>query len=178
MAEGVLGLQTLGGNITIVSGWDWYLGANTSAIGANQYDFQTVVTHEIGHALGLGHSADTSSVMYAWLGTGEARRDLTINDLALLGASTGEEDGAAEPLLAKSIPHHAPFHKLMPRPAQHDTAAVDQFYTQLGTKQTTAHSNVKTVNHNKNQKPKPASSQKATGKVNKNVAPKNQSKNH
>src|SRR5205814_70624 len=37
----------------------------------------------LGHALGLGHSADASSVMYATLQTGTARRNLGVADLAI-----------------------------------------------------------------------------------------------
>jgi hypothetical protein len=37
--------------------------------------------HELGHALGLGHSADATSVMYATLGAGVANRVMTSADL-------------------------------------------------------------------------------------------------
>src|SRR5207302_1217179 len=50
-ADGVLGCETEAGEITLVQGWDWFAGADPRAIGVGQYDFQTVVTHELGHAL-------------------------------------------------------------------------------------------------------------------------------
>src|SRR5205823_1103516 len=39
VAEGVLGITALGGNITLVTGWNWFTG--TAGVGADQYDFQT-----------------------------------------------------------------------------------------------------------------------------------------
>src|SRR5262249_20961911 len=63
--DGVLGVElysAAGADITIVSGWNWYTGADAAAVGGNQYDFQTVAMHELGHALGLGHSASSTSV--------------------------------------------------------------------------------------------------------------------
>jgi uncharacterized repeat protein (TIGR01451 family) len=82
--EGILGLEEMGGSITIVSGWNWYAGADPAQIGANQYDFQTTVTHELGHALNLGHSTDPNSPMYWSLAPGMARRTLTTTDLTVI----------------------------------------------------------------------------------------------
>jgi hypothetical protein len=87
-AEGVLGSEYDGG-ITLVQGWNWYTGADGRAVGAGQYDFESIVIHELGHALGLGHSADPTSAMYATLATGQARRALTVADLAIPDVCAG-----------------------------------------------------------------------------------------
>jgi len=80
-ADGVLGCTTDLGEITLIQGWSWYTGAEASLIAAGQYDFQTVVTHEVGHALGLGHSGVSTSVMYATLSSGVTSRALVTQDL-------------------------------------------------------------------------------------------------
>jgi Ca2+-binding RTX toxin-like protein len=81
-AQGILGTYTPAtGEITVAQGWNWYAGANPAAIGSDQYDFETLVTHELGHALGLGHSPNPNSVMYESLAPGAARRLLTSQDL-------------------------------------------------------------------------------------------------
>src|SRR5205823_11895657 len=85
--------------ITIISGWNYYLGSDAAA-GAGQYDFETVVTHELGHALGLGHSGDTGSVMYPYLAAGQARHDMTTADLAVIEVDDGD---APEGLMAAPI---------------------------------------------------------------------------
>src|SRR5262249_54171246 len=51
-------------------------------------------------AIGLGHSGDTGSVMYAYLSPGQSRRTVTTQDLSVLEAG----GTAPEPLLA------APWH--------------------------------------------------------------------
>jgi hypothetical protein len=88
-ADGVLGCTTDSGLVTIIDAWNWYAGSDPSAIGSGQYDFQTVVTHELGHALGLGHSADTASVMYPMLATGAISRVMAVQDLNVPDSGSG-----------------------------------------------------------------------------------------
>jgi hypothetical protein len=88
-ADGVLGCTTDAGQITIITGWNFYAGSDATQIGPGQYDFRTVVTHELGHALGLGHSADNGSVMYATLAPGSAHRTLSTADLRVPDAESG-----------------------------------------------------------------------------------------
>jgi len=66
--------------------WNWTTGASP------QIDLQSVALHEFGHALGLGHSTDSSAVMYASYMSGTLKRTLQPDDLtgirAVYGAST------------------------------------------------------------------------------------------
>jgi hypothetical protein len=89
MADGVLGCSLDTGEATIIRGWNWYDGTGAAGIGAGQYDFQTVVTHELGHVLGLGHSSDADSVMFATLATGAVRRTMVTQDLNIPDTDNG-----------------------------------------------------------------------------------------
>jgi hypothetical protein len=80
-AQGVLGCTTDADQVTMIQGWEWYTGSDPTQVGAGQYDFETAVTHELGHVLGLGHSSSNTSVMYASLATGTANRVLPTADL-------------------------------------------------------------------------------------------------
>jgi hypothetical protein len=95
-ADGVLGCEAAGATsteITLIQGWNWYAGSDPTAVTAGQFDFQTVVMHELGHSLGLGHSADSTSVMYATLAAGTADRNLNVADLNVPDADGGGASG-------------------------------------------------------------------------------------
>ena len=90
MADGVLGVTTSAGEITIIDGWNWYAGTNAGAIGSGQFDFQTVITHEIGHSLAWVTVAYAVSVMFPELSTAAARRGILFADLNTAGEEGGE----------------------------------------------------------------------------------------
>lgn len=48
--------EPLGGGITFNSATNWYFGTDESGLGFSQYDFYTVVMHEMIHMLGFGQS--------------------------------------------------------------------------------------------------------------------------
>jgi ELWxxDGT repeat protein len=105
-ANGVLGcFDGHGGQITMITGWNWYAGADPQQISANQYDFQTTVEHELGHALGLGGSDDLNSPMNETLAAGVVRRTVAAPDLNIAESPEGADPERAagfQPDLASS----------------------------------------------------------------------------
>jgi len=58
---------------------NWYYG--TGSPGGNQYDFETVATHELGHGHQLAHVIDNKKIMHYSLGTGQRKVVLHQDDL-------------------------------------------------------------------------------------------------
>ena len=56
---------------------NWYFGDGNPP--STLYDFQSVVLHELGHAILLGHVNDYNDLMYYAIGRGEIKRELNKN---------------------------------------------------------------------------------------------------
>ena len=70
-------------DIKINDAYTWYAAGDLSPA---KFDLQSVVLHELGHWLGLGHDNDDRAVMYAEMGTGMVKRTLFENDLQGMAA--------------------------------------------------------------------------------------------
>lgn len=56
----------------------WQYGPSLPAI--NEYDFETVAVHELGHGHQLGHVIDPGAIMHYAIGNGSSNRSLGVND--------------------------------------------------------------------------------------------------
>jgi hypothetical protein len=99
-ADGILGCWNPAGEITMIRGWNWYAGSDPTQIGASQYDFQTTLTHELGHALGLGESNDLTSAMNGTLAPATVIRTLTTTDLNIPYDESGADAQRVAPGIA------------------------------------------------------------------------------
>jgi fibronectin type 3 domain-containing protein len=94
-------------HVSVLEGWNWYTGTDLG-VTAGQYDYQSVITHELGHAVGLYHdlnsygdlNGDGLDTMYPLLYTGQHHRDLSPHDIAWLNhlyAYAGNPGGGDTP---------------------------------------------------------------------------------
>lgn len=74
---------------------NWYVGFG--APGAAQIDLFTVALHEIGHAIGLGHTTTPGAVMYPTYTTGTTNRTLSPEEITLIQGVYGENTVVPEP---------------------------------------------------------------------------------
>ena len=70
-------------DIKINDAYAWYAAGGLSPA---QFDLQSVVLHELGHWLGLGHDEDDRAIMYAEMAPGIVKRALFENDIAGIAA--------------------------------------------------------------------------------------------
>lgn len=77
--------------------------SSAPATPAGKYDLYSTVLHELGHAAGLGHSAQSTAVMFATIGGGVQRRVLTPDDIAGLQAAY-PGGGTATPTATQPTP--------------------------------------------------------------------------
>jgi len=83
LVQGVLG-RAFANDISINDDWNHYVGADPNSARAGQIDFQSVIAHESGPVLGLGHNSDLASALSPYLAAGQARRDPGASDSASL----------------------------------------------------------------------------------------------
>ncbi|RME22533.1 MAG: hypothetical protein D6800_10900, partial [Candidatus Zixiibacteriota bacterium] len=103
-ADGVLGCMDHDGYVTLLSGWSWFEGSDPADITSSQYDLQTIVTHELGHVIGLAHSGQVASVMHEVLATGSVKRSVVADDMKYLDGTHDGTSGlyAADPLAGRA----------------------------------------------------------------------------
>jgi PKD repeat protein len=68
-------------DVVISSAFTWYYGVSTT-VPAGQYDFESVMLHEMGHGHQLNHSVDPTAVMHYSISSAQAKRTLNANENA------------------------------------------------------------------------------------------------
>lgn len=67
-------------DVVVNDDFNWYYD-DTLPVPGSQYDFETVILHELGHGHQLGHVIDAVQVMHYAIGPGSAKRALSPTDL-------------------------------------------------------------------------------------------------
>lgn len=107
-AGGAFYWRLTGTDYTFSAAANWYYGADPAGIGSNQYDFQSVALHELGHGAQLGHIIAPGAVMHYAIGNGQLQRTLSAdNDLAgardIISFSTATADPCGSAPFTTSI---------------------------------------------------------------------------
>jgi len=61
--------------------YTWNFDEADGTTGSNQYDFESVAVHEIGHGHELGHVIDATQIMHYAISNGQEKRELSSDDL-------------------------------------------------------------------------------------------------
>ncbi|MEM1122534.1 MAG: matrixin family metalloprotease [Bacteroidota bacterium] len=67
-------------NSALLQGFSWNFSARNPT--EDQYDFESIAMHELGHAHGLGHIVGEENVMHYAIGSGDARKALSEKEIA------------------------------------------------------------------------------------------------
>ena len=78
--------------VVVNDDYNWYYGDGQPA--NNQFDFETVILHEVGHAQQLGHVINSNEVMHFSVGAGQQKRSLSTIDA--LGGSYVSDKSISE----------------------------------------------------------------------------------